>query len=292
VTQDISSSATGSSVFDFQGDGANEVIYNDECFLHIYDGRTGSEQLMEGPRPNSTRTRHEYPVVADVDLDGNSEIIVTSNRDEYIRDKCPEKWRAHFGVATDADLPEWVRTGTSGVWVFGDPKDRWVRTRPIWNQYSYHVTNISRDGVVPKKEEDNWKVDGLNDYRTNVQGAIALNAPNLVAKLTSTARCATSEVILSAVIVNAGARGVPPGVLVEFLQTAPGAEKNVGTVMTQRPLLPGGSERVTVTVKNIPFDVQLDFLVRVDGLTSTKPVAECKEDDNSAMTNAMCRIIM
>ena len=292
VTQDISSSATGSSVFDFQGDGANEVIYNDECFLHIYDGRTGSEQLMGGPRPNSTRTRHEYPVVADVDLDGNSEIIVTANRDEYIRDKCPEKWRAHFGVATDADLPEWVRTGTSGVWVFGDPKDRWVRTRPIWNQYSYHVTNVSRDGVVPKKEEDNWKVDGLNDYRTNVQGAIALNAPNLVAKLTSTARCATSEVILSAVIVNAGARGVPAGVVVEFLQTAPGAAKIVGTVMTQRPLLPGGSERVTVTVKNIPFDVQLDFLVRVDGMTSTKPVAECKEDDNTAMTNAMCRVIM
>jgi hypothetical protein len=146
--------------------------------------------------------------------------------------------------------------------------------------------------VVPKKEEDNWKVDGLNDYRTNVQGAIALNAPNLVAKLTSSARCATSEVILSAVIVNAGARGVPAGVLVEFLQTAPGAEKVVGMVMTQRPLLPGGSERVTVTVKNIPFDVQLDFLVRVDGMTSTKPVAECKEDDNTAMTNAMCRVIM
>jgi hypothetical protein len=292
LTQDISSSATGSSVFDFQGDGANEVIYNDECFLHVYDGRNGSELLMGGARPNSTRTRHEYPVVADVDLDGNSEIIVTANRDEYLRDKCPEKWRAHFGVATDAELPDWVRTGTSGVWVFGDPKDRWVRTRPIWNQYSYHVTNIGRDGVVPKKEENNWTTPGLNDYRTNVQGAVALNAPNLVAKLTSTARCAKAEVILSAEVINAGARGVPAGVLVEFVQTAPGGEKVVHSDTTKRPLLPGGSERLNFTVTNIPFDVQLDFLLRIDGMAATKPVAECNEDDNTAMTSKMCRTIM
>jgi hypothetical protein len=291
VTQDKSSSATGSSVFDFQGDGANEVIYNDECFLHIYDGRTGLEQLAGGPRPNSSRTRHEYPVVADVDLDGNSEIIVPANNDGHIRDNCPAQWRQHFMVATDAELPDWLRNGTSGIWVFGDPKDRWVRTRPIWNQYSYHVTNISRDGVVPKKEENNWSVAGLNDYRTNVQGAIALNAPNLTVKMTSTARCSNKEVILSAVVVNAGARGVPAGVLVEFVQTAPAPEVLLKSAMTQRPLLPGGSERVTVTVPNVPFDVPLEFLVRVDGMAATKPVVECKEDDNLATSSEMCRVI-
>jgi hypothetical protein len=291
VTQDLSSSATGSSVFDFQGDGVNEVIYNDECFLHVYDGRTGSELLTGGPWPNSTRTRHEYPVVADVDLDGNSEIIVTANRDEHLRDRCPEKWRARYGVATDAELPERVRGGTSGVWVFGDPKDQWVRTRPIWNQYSYHVTNVGRDGVVPRKEENNWSVDGLNNYRTNVQGARALNAPNLVVKLTSVRRCASNEIILSAVITNAGARGVPEGILVEFLQTAPGAERLLEMAMTKRPLLPGGSERLTVTAKNVMFDVDLTYLVRVDGMTSAKPVAECKEDDNNATVTEKCQTI-
>jgi len=43
---------------------------------------------------------------------------------------------------------------------------------------------------------------------------------------------------------------------------------------------------------NIPFDVQLDFLLRIDGVNTTKPVMECKEDDNTAMTSKMCRIIM
>jgi hypothetical protein len=115
LTQDLSSSATGSSVFDFQGDGANEVIYNDECFLHVYDGRNGSELLSDnmgnrGPRPNSTRTRHEYPVVADVDLDGNSEIIVTANRDEYLRDKCPRSGGPSSAAPPTSRCPPTSRT--------------------------------------------------------------------------------------------------------------------------------------------------------------------------------------
>ena len=74
-TQDLSSSVTGSSVFDFQGDGVSEVIYNDECFLHVYDGRDGRE-ILAMPRPNSSRTALEYPLVVDVDRDGNSEIYL------------------------------------------------------------------------------------------------------------------------------------------------------------------------------------------------------------------------
>ena len=36
-TQDCSSAATGSSVFDFEGDGKAEVVYGDETTLHVYD---------------------------------------------------------------------------------------------------------------------------------------------------------------------------------------------------------------------------------------------------------------
>ncbi|HEY0134742.1 MAG TPA: hypothetical protein VGB85_11695, partial [Nannocystis sp.] len=44
-TQDNSSAATGSSVFDFQGDGAAEVAYQDECRVHVYDGKSGDPKL-------------------------------------------------------------------------------------------------------------------------------------------------------------------------------------------------------------------------------------------------------
>ena len=39
--QDETSNATGSSVFDFDADGAAEVVYADECYLRIYRGADG-----------------------------------------------------------------------------------------------------------------------------------------------------------------------------------------------------------------------------------------------------------
>src|SRR5690606_28317647 len=40
ANHDLSSSVTGSSVFDFEGDGKAEVIYADECFQWVFDGQT------------------------------------------------------------------------------------------------------------------------------------------------------------------------------------------------------------------------------------------------------------
>ena len=85
-TQDQSSAATGTSVFDFQGDGKAEVLYNDECFFRVYDGTNG-DVLVE--RPSSNRTGTEYPIVVDVDGDRSSEILIASNNDESgSRDAC------------------------------------------------------------------------------------------------------------------------------------------------------------------------------------------------------------
>ena len=44
---------TGSPVFDFEGDGKAEVVYNDECHLYILSGEDGSELLKMA---NSSRT--------------------------------------------------------------------------------------------------------------------------------------------------------------------------------------------------------------------------------------------
>ncbi len=77
---------TGTSVFDFQGDGKAEVLYNDECFFRVFEGAT-AKVLYE--RPNSHRTQTEYPIVVDVDGDSNSEIVVVSTGDQStFRDRC------------------------------------------------------------------------------------------------------------------------------------------------------------------------------------------------------------
>src|SRR6185503_3354938 len=75
-TDDDSSSATGSSVFDFNGDGRAEVVYNDQYFMRVYDGTTG-HALFD--HRNSSRTRTENPAIADVDNDGDAEIIFAAN---------------------------------------------------------------------------------------------------------------------------------------------------------------------------------------------------------------------
>ena len=75
-TVDLSSNATGSSVFDFEGDGIAEVVYQDECMVRVCRGTDG-EVLLEVE--NSSATIHEYPLVVDVDADGNSEIIIVAN---------------------------------------------------------------------------------------------------------------------------------------------------------------------------------------------------------------------
>ena len=286
-TQDFSSSVTGSSVFDFQGDGVAEVIYNDECFLHVYDGATGVD-VLEMPRPNSSRTGFEYPIVVDVDRDGNSEIVVTANRDQAVtRDRCPAAYSTTFGVPVAELDPEYA-IGTRGVYVFGDPMDRWVRTRPIWNQFTYHVTHIGDLGSSPAIELDNWSVPGLNNYRQNVQGAGVFNAPNLVVELAAVSACGRGEVRLSAVVRNIGARGAAPGVTVTFVQTVPGPEMVLGSATTTSALLPGGSERLTFVAAAVPVDTDLTYEARVDGSTATRPVLECNADDNVSSDTERC----
>ena len=119
---DASSNVTGSSVFDFEGDGQAEVVYADEYSLYVLAGPTG-EVLMDETRHDSA-TWFEYPVIADLDGDGSSEILVSSCR-----------------YRTNGD---WV-----GVTAIESASGSWMASRPIWNQHAYHITNINDDGSLP-----------------------------------------------------------------------------------------------------------------------------------------------
>ncbi len=119
VIRDFSSHQTGSTVFDFDGDGSVELVYRDEQFLRVYRGADGVV-LAKIPIGSSTWT--EEPVVADVDNDGHADIVVSSDR--------------HLDGSV----------GNTGVFVVQDVANKWARTRRIWNQHSYHVTNVNEDG--------------------------------------------------------------------------------------------------------------------------------------------------
>lgn len=78
ANQDASSHSTGSSVFDFNGDGSAEAVYADECFTRVYDGASGAV-LFSRYRPSCTW--YETPIVVDVNGDLKAEIVVPDDDD-------------------------------------------------------------------------------------------------------------------------------------------------------------------------------------------------------------------
>jgi hypothetical protein len=270
ATKDTSSAATGSTVFDFEGDGIAEIVYTDECFVHIYSGPDGTDLFKDS---NNTRTANEFPLLVDVDADGNSELVVTANA-------C---------VWDCTTFPDWSGPAKQGVRTYGDALRNWVRTRKVWNEHTYHVTNIDEDGTVPAPEEPNWSTEGLNNFRQNVQTWGVHNAPNLTPELfgADMRRCGSGQITLGVMVMNRGSRGVEAGVNVAFYEVMEdGSRQLLGSTQTTGPLLPGMSEYVEI-VWDIPAD-ELDkdvytFVVVVDD-PEIGEVAfhECIEDDNEA----------
>ncbi|MFN7700213.1 MAG: FG-GAP repeat domain-containing protein [Deltaproteobacteria bacterium] len=269
TTQDVSSNATGSSVFDFEGDGAAEVVYGDECNMRVYRGSDGEVLLQI---PSTSATIHEYPLVADVDADGNSEIVIVANdRTASLRTQCR------------TGDPSWDGA-RRGVFVYGHRRDPWMRTRRVWGQHTYHVTDLLSNGSVPTVEVDNWSTPGLNNYRQNVQGEGVYNAPDLrVIALEVLLDGCPASVRLRARVSNEGNLGAPSSVPVAFYAGSAsmrGALLGVGR--TTRPLLPGQSEVVELADVSLAGEPPYAFVAYVDDDgAGGSVVLECDEDDNA-----------
>lgn len=242
-TKDYSSNKTGSSVFDFEGDGSAEVVYRDELKLRVYSGkpngktekinvacRSSTAEYKEFPstdilleETNTSGTVIENPVIVDVDNDGRTEIVVV-----------------------DEGKP------SNGVTVYADAYNNWVRTRRIWNQHAYHVTNINEDGTVPEREEANWLNKRLNNYRANTQPADAFHAPNLQANAISFDKSGCPSIIrLTAEVKNEGAlsaRDIWVTFYIPDFDTGNGAKADLilGSVRTEGSLSPGMKTSVTL----------------------------------------------
>jgi hypothetical protein len=265
LTQDQSSNTTGSSVFDFQGDGIAEVIYQDECYARVFAGDTGNIILEQA---NSSATIHEYPIVVDVDDDGNSELLVVAN---------------DANAAVDCTEPGY--TPRRGLFVYGDVNDQWVRTRQVWNQHTYHVTNATSSGLTPPIESNNWEEPTLNNYRQNFQGSGVFNAPDIEVNLSvGLANCLEEQFEVIATIRNTGSIGIPAGIDVSLYRGADASGELVSTVQTVVPLLPGAQTDVSWLENTNP--VAQDYFVVVDA-DDVDAVTECVEDNNSALASAV-----
>ena len=138
--------AGNASIFDLNGDGKPEIMYNaiggpsgtPGGDLIILDGATGAF-LYGVSSPRISVGNNTGPIVADVDADGTAEIITGGSGGDL--------FLAH---------------------VFKAKVGPWAQARPVYNEFSYHVTNVNDDGTIPEHEAINWLTPGLNNYRINV----------------------------------------------------------------------------------------------------------------------------
>lgn len=129
------SGLAGCSAYDFDADGAYEVLFADEKAFYIFDGTTGA--LRYGNLAHASGTIFEYPVVADIDNDESAEILVGS---------------ANYRIE-----------GWTGVTAFRQLEDGWSKSGSTWHVHDFAVTNIDADGTVPATPRRPWQA--FNLYR-------------------------------------------------------------------------------------------------------------------------------
>ena len=403
-SQDASSGSTGSSLFDFDGDGQTEAVYADECFTRVYDGKTG-RVLFSAKR--SSWTSIEAPVVADVDGDGSSEIMMGSDYamncthdtgssqtgmdpiHEGIRclddEDCPlaKGCNKEVGLCTcttDADcntqhvfgkdtiLQQYVCTapidpnvgfyvnktaastrpmiaklgtrpsgwkntdykvcrasrattdiGQGDLMIYKDRLDRWVSSRPMWNQHGYNIINIEDDGKVPSPIQ--WLMNWLlkdpkktitntsylrptyNNYRLNRQGEYgAGTVPDITGRFIAGSICGETEDgrhVISGNLCNRGTKPVStklPATFFFYDENAPDHRgEKICTSYTTTPISDGQCAQVGCKVDDIKaiegrkvllvtnldeFGQPSTVECRSDNNTDTIEIDKCKTDDD------------
>lgn len=115
---------TGVSMFDFNQDGKQELVYRDETSLKIFAGASGA---TIDSFPMFSKTAGEYPIIADVDNDGQAEIIVSGSRSSL---------------------------GEVHMYCFESATTPWAPARSVWNQYAYNPTQVNDDLTIPRYQQN------------------------------------------------------------------------------------------------------------------------------------------
>ncbi len=261
--QDLSSHATGSSVFDFEGDGRAEVLFSDEVKLWIFDGKTGAVRYLD--EEHASRTLHEYPVVVDVDGDDQPEIIIV------------------HGGGHDAE-------NSTGITVLGAANNDWTAARQVWNQHAYSITNINDDLSIPSPATHNWPI--YNSFRSAHlgspnQGGRMDTLPIIEGVCTETCEEGSFKVLLR--LGNGGMGTVPVGVPSTLYATTDTESEALITLWSTAPLDPGTSTEPYILELDAALYGQavLDWVSDEDEYGQGHFV-ECNEENNTTTETVVC----
>ena len=178
-----SSGAAGPVLFDFEKDGYPEVLYADEVAIRFFSGLDGSLKFQS--MEHASYTAFETPVVVDIDGDNHVEIVLGHG-----------SGNAQIGSVT----------------VYGDADNTWPPGRKIWNQHSYHITNVSDLGAIPSDYQPNW-LPGFNSFRSGDAGQLPGEYHDLQVEILGVCetQCEDGTFFMTARPRNAGTLDAPAG---------------------------------------------------------------------------------
>ncbi len=221
-------SRTSVTVFDFDGDGANEVIYRDETTLRILTGATLSNVIT--PLNCASRTDFEYPVIVDANGDGQTEILVACG---------------------------------NGLTLYGNGQvgEQWVPSRKVWNQFSYFYTNINDDMTIPTQQQAQHIVTDsvlLNSFLKQY-GNTDAPLPDAALQILSTAPVLPDSVDMTVQVCNLGDNILPASTPITFYNGDPTVFSTVSVVATVQPIgqnvEPGNCLTLTYRVEGTSSDI-------------------------------------
>ena len=262
------SGGTGITLFDFNNDGINELVYRDEKKLRILNGINDNQQPgLADPGSEfacESGTALEYPVIADTDGDGSANICVTC--------------AAGYGIA-----PNYLR-------VYESATQPWAPTRPVWNQTQYEPLHINNNLTaarfpIPKNMEFNGRypyngaliqVPIVNEHFNPIMVA---SDPAVVAIIITDAGGGNANVCVT--IENKGDRNTNINLPVALYHTG---YSTANLISLKYPGIIAPGQIVNLCWNNITINTYTKILVRIqdDGTTypSSGPFLDCDYSNN------------
>jgi hypothetical protein len=249
---DTSGLVAGCAGFDINGDGQYEIVHADVDVFRIWDGKTGTRLFEIGGHRSSTII--EYPTIADIDGDGNAEILIVSN----------------------SHASSW-----GSVTAFGHAGDGWPPSGETWPVHDFAVTNINPDGTVPEVPAPSWQVHNVCRARPSADTISANLGVEITDACVSGCVAGVGMIALAVEVFNTGASDIYIDVPVTIFRPEGGVLVPLDTQWF-RGGVPGGT-RIGGVEFVLPIEdlTEVGFVVRVDDRgRGVGNVAECNEDVN------------
>jgi uncharacterized repeat protein (TIGR02543 family) len=276
-------------LFDFDGDGIQELVHRDETHLHLLSGADG---LSRSSHPHRSAAQ---PVIVDLDRDGQADILLVGDTGAIHN-------RRHTRLLRYANLPG----GGS----------RWAAARSVWNQHACQPLHINDDLSLPPypptpamtfpgADGRTGTPDDLRPFNAFLQqqsrrdslGLVRWPAPDLHPIAEGSAiRISGDTVHVTVAIHNQGDAPFRPPLYATLYNHNGIAAANSLTVDTLTDILPAG-DTVRITATYLTRDPVIHLTVRVNDRNAnfphSGPNTECEESNNERILfNTTYRLYM